>query len=280
MALRVLGHPEDGARFRPVEVLHAHPASLTRGTRHDPCVCAPSSLNTHLLTSGPSSAGSRTVRTEGVGKQRENRPSPGGSGRPAHAPRPSEGYAAWSRPSHPPRTKGSPWPRTNSGARLRATGPVAMTTAGSAPGSRERRSKTDRSSPSFASRWRSVRPSRCLGRHRGAEPPTGSRRPLEGVPSRHVGYEHARNPRGSLGRRYGRDVPRRSEEGSSRERGGAGQRERRPRTGRARRVRDPEATLVEVLGMIASAGGILIGGIFLLGAILAGYAIWYIFIKK
>jgi hypothetical protein len=32
---------------------------------------------------------------------------------------------------------------------------------------------------------------------------------------------------------------------------------------------------VEVLGMIASGGGI-----FLLGAILAGYAIWYLFIKK
>ena len=32
--------------------------------------------------------------------------------------------------------------------------------------------------------------------------------------------------------------------------------------------------------MIASGGGILIGGIFLLGAILASYAIWYIFIKK
>jgi len=43
---------------------------------------------------------------------------------------------------------------------------------------------------------------------------------------------------------------------------------------------DDEATLVEVLGMIASGGGLLIGGIFLLGAILAGYAIWYLFIKK
>jgi hypothetical protein len=32
--------------------------------------------------------------------------------------------------------------------------------------------------------------------------------------------------------------------------------------------------------MIASAGGILIGGTFLLGVILAGYAIWYLFIKK
>jgi len=32
--------------------------------------------------------------------------------------------------------------------------------------------------------------------------------------------------------------------------------------------------------MIASGGRILIGGIFLLGAILAGYAIWYLFIKK
>jgi hypothetical protein len=32
--------------------------------------------------------------------------------------------------------------------------------------------------------------------------------------------------------------------------------------------------------MIASGGGIFIGSIFLLGAILAGYAIWYLFIKK
>jgi len=32
--------------------------------------------------------------------------------------------------------------------------------------------------------------------------------------------------------------------------------------------------------MIASAGGILIGGTVLLGVILAGYAIWYPFIKK
>jgi hypothetical protein len=32
--------------------------------------------------------------------------------------------------------------------------------------------------------------------------------------------------------------------------------------------------------LIASGGGILIGGIFLLGAVLAGYAIWYLFIKK
>jgi hypothetical protein len=37
---------------------------------------------------------------------------------------------------------------------------------------------------------------------------------------------------------------------------------------------------VEVLGVIASGGGLLIGGIFLLGAILAGYAIWNLFIKK
>lgn len=32
--------------------------------------------------------------------------------------------------------------------------------------------------------------------------------------------------------------------------------------------------------MIASGGGLLIRGIFLLGAILAGYAIWYLLIKK
>src|SRR5438876_9887811 len=53
MALRVLGHPEDGARFRPVEVLHVHPASLARGTRHDPCASVPSSPNTILSPSGP-----------------------------------------------------------------------------------------------------------------------------------------------------------------------------------------------------------------------------------
>jgi hypothetical protein len=32
--------------------------------------------------------------------------------------------------------------------------------------------------------------------------------------------------------------------------------------------------------MIAAGGGLFIAGIFLLGAILAGYAIWYLFIKK
>src|SRR5437763_17204255 len=52
MALRVLGHPEDGARFRTVEILHVHPASLARGTRHDPCASAPSSPNTIFSPSG------------------------------------------------------------------------------------------------------------------------------------------------------------------------------------------------------------------------------------
>jgi hypothetical protein len=37
---------------------------------------------------------------------------------------------------------------------------------------------------------------------------------------------------------------------------------------------------VEVLGMIASSGVYLVVGLFILGAILAAYAIWFLFIKK
>ena len=46
-------------------------------------------------------------------------------------------------------------------------------------------------------------------------------------------------------------------DGSSRQRGGAGRRGRGSRAGRARRVGDPEATLVEVLGVIAPMSAIL-----------------------
>src|SRR2546430_13744398 len=242
MALRVLGHPEDGARFRPVEVLHAHPASLARRTRHGLCASGPSFPNTIFSPPGPPRPVLGPTRTEGVGKPRENRPSPDGSGRPAHAPRPSEGYAAWSRPSHPHRTKGSRWPRTNSGARLQATEPVATTTAGSAPGSRERRSKTDPSSPSFAWLCRSVRPSRRLRRHRGAEPAghlAATRRSnvgshdWEGEPDVDVQHERAEDPRRSHGRRYGEDVPGRSEAGASCQGGEAGRRGGGPGAGRA-----------------------------------------------
>jgi hypothetical protein len=52
MALRVFGHPEDRARFRPVEVLHADPASLARGAHHGSFASAPSSPATIFSPSG------------------------------------------------------------------------------------------------------------------------------------------------------------------------------------------------------------------------------------
>src|SRR4029077_6221065 len=149
MALRVLGHPEDRARFRPVEVLHAHPASLARGAHHGSFAGAPSSPATifspqglpgRFLIQGTSEA-SRTARTRTDLRRVVVADRPTSSGR-------REAYAARCRPSHPhsERRDEREAPQKGGGL-LRVPGPPAMTTADFAPGSRGRRSKIAPSCP-------------------------------------------------------------------------------------------------------------------------------------